>query len=158
MPSTLITTWAEYDGAVQDILALATHRVCVFDKDLAALKLERPERLALLRQFLGAGPERTVQIAVQDAEHLRRNCPRLMELLAVHAHNLTIIECPTHLAGLSDSLLIADAQHAVVRFHRDQARAKKMINAVEECAPYQQRHDQILGEGGAPVTASTLGL
>lgn len=158
MPTTLITTWAEYDSAVQEILALATHRLCIFDKDLALLKLERPERLSLLRRFLGAGPERTVHIALQDAGPLLRNCPRLMELLAIHAHNLKIIECPTHLAELSDALLIADAQHAVVRFHKDHARAKTIINAIEECAPYQQRHDQILAEGGTPVTATTLGL
>lgn len=158
MPTKLITTWAEYESAVQDILTLATHKLRIFDENLSALKLERPDRLALLRQFLSAGPERSMQIAVLDAEHLRNNCPRLMQLLAAHAHNLKIVECPPHLSTLSDSLIIADGQHGVVRFHKDHARAKAIVSDAEACAPYQQRYDQILEEGGTPITATTLGL
>lgn len=158
MPSKLITTWGEYDAAVQTILALAAKELHIFDKDLSPLKLERPERLALLSEFLAASPQRTLQITVQDAEHLRRNCPRLMELLARHAHNLKIIECPPHLASVSDSLIIADGRHGLIRFHRDHARAKVISDDAEACAPYQQRYDQILEEGGTPVSATTLGL
>ena len=158
MTTKLITTWADYDNAVQDTLALATQRLRIFDENLVSLKLEQTERLALLRQFLSAGPERSIEIAVLDAEHLRRDCPRLMQLLAAHAHNLKIIECPPHLATLSDSLVIADSRHGVVRFHKDHARAKAIINDAEACAPYLQRYDQILEEGGTPVTPTTLGL
>ena len=158
MPTKLITTWTDYDSAVQDVLALATHTLLIFDADLSTLKLERPERLALLRQFLSAAPGHTVQIALLDAEPLRRNCPRLMALLAAHAHNFTIIECPPHLATVSDSLIIADNRHGTVRFHKDHARAKIIINDVEACTPYKHRYDQILEEGGTPVTPTTLGL
>lgn len=158
MSSQLTTTWAEYDNAVQETLNLATHKLCIFDENLSALKLEQPGRLLLLRQFLGADPRHTVQIALLDAEYLRCNCPRLMELLAAHAHNLKILECPPHLASLNDSLIIADGQHGVVRFHKDHARAKTVTGDAEACAPYQQRYEQILGEGGALVTATTLGL
>lgn len=158
MPTTLITTWSEYDSAVQDILTLAMRRLRIFDADLVALKLERPGRLALLRQFLDAGPEHSVQIAVLDAEHLRHNCPRLMALLATHTHNFTITECPPHLATLSDSMIIADDQYGIIRFHKDHARAKSIMSDSEACAPYQQRYDQITEEGGTLVTVTTLGL
>jgi hypothetical protein len=158
MSNTLTTSWAEYDIAVQDILALAKHRLRIFDENLSTLKLERPDRLSLLSRFLSASPEHTLQITVLDAEHLRRNCPRLMQLIAAYAHNLKIVECPGHLASLNDSLILADNEHGVVRFHKDHARAKTIISDVEACAPYQHRYDQILEEGGTPVTATTLGL
>jgi hypothetical protein len=158
MPANLTTTWAEYDSAVQNILALSSRSLCIFDENLIALKLERADRLALLRQFLSTDPANTVHIALRNAEPLRRHCPRLMQLLAAHAHNLSIIECPPHLATLGDSLIIADQQHAVIRFHNDHARAKAILNDREACAPYLQRYDQILEEGGTPVSATTLGL
>ena len=158
MTNTLITSWADYDSAVQDVLARATHKLTIFDEDLCTLKLERPDRLSLLRHFLSAGPEHTVQIAILDAGHIRRNCPRLMALLTAYAHNLKIIECPPHLASLSDSLIIADDQHGIIRFHKGHARAKIISDEVEACAPYLQRYDQIIAEGGTLVTSTTLGL
>jgi hypothetical protein len=143
---------------VQEILELATHPLRIFDENLSALKLERPERIATLRQFLSASPKHLLQIAVQDAGHIRVNSPRLMELLTAYSHNLQIIECPPHLANLSDSLIFADGKHGVIRFHKEQARAKVILDDIEECTPYLHRHDQILEEGGSPVSGRSLGL
>lgn len=158
MTTKLITTWSEYESAVQEILKLATHTLRIFDENLSPLKLERPEHIATLRQFLSASPKHLLQIAVQNAGHIRVNSPRLMELLDTYSHNLQIIECPPHLAALSDSLIFADGKHGVVRFHKDQARAKLILDDIEECTPYLHRHDQILEEGGSPVTGRSLGL
>lgn len=158
MPSKLITTWSEYESAVQEILALATHTLRIFDEDLSALKLDRPERIATLRDFLSTNPKNSLQITVQDATPLRLHGPRLMTLLVTYSHNLQIIESPPHLAALSDSLIIADGKHGVVRFHKTQARGKVIIDDIEECAPYLLRHEQILAEGGTPVIGRSLGL
>jgi hypothetical protein len=158
MPSKLITTWNEYEGAVKEILERAAHTLRIFDENLSTLKLDRPDRIAALRQFLGASPKNLLQIAVQDADYLRFQSPRLMELLAAYSHNLQILECPPHLATLSDSLILADGQHGLVRFHKTQARAKVIFDDIGECAPYLHRHEQILEEGGTPVSGRALGL
>jgi len=158
MPSKLITTWSEYESATQKILALVTHTLRIFDENLSTLKLDRPERTAALREFLNANPKHSLQIAVQDATPLRLHSPRLMALLVTYSHNLQIIECPPHLAVLSDSLILADGKHGVVRFHKTQARGKAIIDDIEECAPYLLRHEQILAEGGTPVIGRSLGL
>jgi hypothetical protein len=158
MPTQLITTWSEYENAVQKILERATHTLRIFDENLSTLKLERPGQITTLRQFLSASPKHLLQIAVQDAGHIRAHCPRLMELLTAYSHNLQIIECPPHLANLSDSLIFADERHGVVRFHKDQARAKVILDDIEECMPYLHRQDQILEEGGSPVSGRSLGL
>lgn len=158
MPSKLITSWSEYESAVGEVLELATQTLRIFDENLSALKLERPDRIAALRNFLNASPKHLLQIAVQDAEHLRLHSPRLMDLLVTHSHNLQITECPPHLATLSDSLVLADDKHGVVRFHKAQARAKTILDDTEECAPYLHRYDQIIKEGGSPVSGRSLGL
>jgi hypothetical protein len=158
MPTKLITTWSEYESAVQEILELATHTLCIFDENLSALKIDRPRQIETLRQFLSASPKHLLQIAVQDAGHIRVHCPRLMELLTAYSHNLQIIECPPHLASLSDSLIFADGKHGVVRFHNAQARAKVIFDDIEECAPYLHRHEQIIEEGGLTVSGKSLGL
>ena len=158
MPTKLITTWNDYESAVGEMLKLATQTLRIFDQDLSSLKLERPEHIEVLRSLLNASPKNMLQIAVQDAEHLRLHSPRLMELLVTYSHKLQVIECPPHLAALSDSLILADDKHGLVRFHQTQARAKAILEDLEECAPYLHRYDQIIGEGGTPVTGRSLGL
>ena len=158
MSAELITTWTEHDSSLQRILCLASHTLCVFDEDLAQLKLERSDNAELLRGFLAAGGQRSVQIALRNAEPLRRVCPRLMKLLATFPQCLTIVECPPHLAALADSLFIVDDRHALVRFSKDYPRAKAIIDDAAECAPYVHRFAEIINEGGEQVCATILGL
>ena len=159
MTSRLITTWSEYDSAVREILGLAQTTLLVFDETLSSLQLERPERIAALRRLLSARkPATRLTIIVQKADFVRQYSPQLMDLLTVHSPALTIIQSPPHLARLKDSLLIADGRHALIRFHQEQPRSRLIIDDSEECAPYQQRFDEILGEGGDPLSPMTLGL
>ena len=159
MTSKLITTWSEHDSAVQEILDLSPTTLLVFDENLSPLKLERPARIAALRRLLSARqPTTRLTIVVQKADFVRQYSPQLMDLLALYSPALTIIQSPPHLARLKDSLLIADGRHALVRFHQDQPRSRLIIDDSEECAPYQQRFDEILGEGGDQLSPMTLGL
>jgi hypothetical protein len=158
MASKLLTTWAEHEIAVQEILLLASHTLRIFDENLSTLALERPDRLAALRRLLASSPQHTLQIVVRDATLLQRNYPQLIKLLGTHSHNLKISESPSHLAALNDSLFLADGRHALVRFHKDHARAKVIINDTGECVPYENRFAEILEEGGTPQYSTTLGL
>jgi hypothetical protein len=54
MTSRLITTWTDYDNAVQEVLELSASTLQIFDEDLSPLKLERPQRIAALRALLAA--------------------------------------------------------------------------------------------------------
>lgn len=162
MSSRLITNWSDYDDAVQEILDLSTATLGIFDEDLAPLKLERPERVAVLRGLLAAREDyqshQRLTIVVQKPEFVRQYSPQLMNLLTVYAPALTITQSPPHLDPLKDSLLIADGRHTLIRFHRDQARARLIIDDVHECAPHIQRFAEIVAAGGEPLSSSTLGL
>ncbi len=159
MTSKLITTWSAYDNAVQELLDLSPGRLSIFDQDLSPLRLEVAGRLVALRTLLSAADYRKqLTIVVQQADFVRRYSPQLMNLLAIHSPTLKIIHSPPHLLNLQDSLLIADDRHALIRFQQDQARARLIIDDPLECAPHMQRFAEILGEGGDPLSPTTLGL
>ena len=92
------------------------------------------------------------------ASPLRDRHPRLMELLRVFAHKLHIVETPSHLANLSDSMLLVDDGSAVIRFHHDHARSKEILLDPEACKPYCRRFEDIWTEGGTPISATVAGL
>lgn len=158
MNSELIMNWGEHEQSLRKILELATRSLRIFDEDLSKLKLEHPENAELLRGFLGTDRRHILHIVVRNAEPLRRGSPRLMSLLALFPQNMIVHACPPHLASLSDSLVIADDRHALIRFHKDSARSRAIIDDAEQCTPYVHRFEDILNEGGEQVCATTLGL
>ena len=158
MNAELITNWAEHDLALQKILALATKSLRIFDEDLSKLKLERPENAEILQRFLSADRQHTLQIVLKNTDPFRRNSPRLMKLLASYPQSMTLFECPAQLASLNDALLLADQDHALIRFHKDNVRSKAIIDNTDECRPYLKRFEEILNEGGEQICATPLGL
>jgi len=158
MNTELITYWAEHDSSLQKLLALASHTLRIFDEDLSKLKLENADNAETLHRFLAASDGNNLYIVLKNAEPVRRNCPRLMKLLAAYPQRMTIVECPEHLASLGDSLFIVDDCHALIRFSKDFARAKAIIDNTDECSPYLHRFEEIVKEGGEQVCATTLGL
>lgn len=159
MTSKLLTTWSEYDGATQEILDRSTATLEIFDEDLSSLKLERALRIAALCALLDSHRyPRRVTIVVRKADFVRQSCPQLMKLLRVHAPALTITESPPHLGTPEASLLIADGRHALVRFHRDLARARLIVEDTGESAPFLQRFNEIVAAGSEPLSPTTLGL
>lgn len=158
MTRELITSWSDYQTAIDRLLALAVHRLRIYDEDLATLGLERPERHAQLARVLHQNQADALQIAVRNAGPLRQNHPRLLSLTTTYGHLIALQETPASIAHLRDSILLVDERNALVRFERDLPRAKLLIDEPEEVRQYIHRFQDIWAEGGEPVGASTLGL
>jgi uncharacterized protein YecE (DUF72 family) len=154
----LITHWSEYRDAAQKILLAATRNIRIFDPDLTQLGLESRENAFSLRSFLTAAPYNTLQIVLRNAEPFRNGSPRLFQLLADFPHAVEVWECAPQLLRLTDAMFLADDCHALVRIHEDHARSRVVIDDVAACRPYLTRFDEILKEGGTPISATTLGL
>ena len=154
----LLTNWSEHDDSLPKVLLLATRTLRVFDEDLTRLGLEKPENAFFLRRFLALNRQNTLVIVVRNPDPLRRNSPRLMKLLSDFPGVMTIHECAPHLVSLSDTMVLADHAHALIRFHKDHARSKVVIDNADECRPYILRFEEILKEGGTPISATPLGL
>lgn len=158
MSSELTTHWSEHDASLQAMFRLLSVSLSIFDEDLAKLGLERPENVEALRRFLSGGKRHLVRIVLKNAEPLRRSNPRLFKLLATYPDQMSVVQCPEQLCSLNDSLFIVDDRHALVRFHKDNARSRVIIDDSEACAPYAERFAEIAREGGESISATTLGL
>lgn len=157
MSSTLLTTYGEYDAAIDLILSLAERRLDIFDHDLALLKLDQPTRHAALQRLL-AYPHHQLRIVVQDSQNVRSRLPLLMRLLDTHGHHFSLIEADEKLQHLSDSIIVADNAHALLRFHREQPRGKILEDEEEEVKPYERKFQSILDEGGTALSPRVAGL
>lgn len=100
---TLLTGEGEYRGAIDTVLERAAHEIVVFDRDLAALRLEDKSRAARLAGFLQAGYGRRMRIVVHDTCLLDSRMPRFMQLAQRHAHAVQVRQSPDNLRQLADT-------------------------------------------------------
>lgn len=158
MARELITSWTDYQMALDRLLAIACHKISIYDEDLTTLKLDSAPRLLHLKRLLSAGQEDALQIAVRDAGPLRQKHPLLLNQLSTYGHCAAARETPSQLAHLRDSMIIADDKHALIRFDRDMPRSKLLIDEIDELRPYLSRFKEIWSEGGESVGSTALGL
>jgi hypothetical protein len=158
MTTELINSWTEHDEALRRLLPQLSRALRIFDEDLSRLNLERREIAESLRAFLLRSPRNTLKIILKDPDPFLRRSPRLVQLLRDYPERMTVSVCPQHLSSLSDSLLLIDDEHALVRFHQDNVRAKAIFADRDECIPYTLRFEEIAREGGEPLATTPLGL
>ena len=159
MARELITSWNDYQAAIDRLLAMACHKICIYDEDLSQLQLDAATRLPHLQRTLKtttSGP--CLMIAVRNAEPLRRKNPLLMALLGSHNHLFAMQQTPPQFAHMRDAMILVDDQHALIRFERDQPRSKLLIDESTELKPYRSRFLEIWDEGGEAISNTVLGL
>ena len=154
----LITSWTDYDQAIDQILETAQTDLAVFDPDLTRLRLESPSRNAQLLRLLSGKPAGRVTLVIQRAEPFLQEMPRLQRLLRDYSHCLEIRQGEGEVVKLTDTLVLADQHSALVRFHRDQPRSRLILADPGACAPYRKRFEAILAEGGQALSTYSLGL
>lgn len=157
MPERLLTSRAELDAALLQLLPLARQSIRIFDGDLSSFPLENPERIALLQEFL-LRPNARLTLVLQHPAPSQAGSPRLVQLARQYSHAFTWLQAPESLSNLQDAMLLADAEHALVRFHREQPRGKCIEADARACHPYGKRFEAILAEGCSAVTHTPLGL
>lgn len=158
MARELITSWADYLTALDRLLAIATRKICVYDEDLMALKLESPTRLSALTRLLRSAQEDTLQIALRNAQPVIIKCPQVLRLIGSYSHLAHIQETPSQLSHLRDSMVLVDNKHALIRFEKDLPRSKLLIDEADELRAYLTRFNEIWREGGETVSGNSLGL
>ena len=158
MARELITSWADYQTAIDRLLAIATHHICVYDEDLATLKLDSRPRLEHIKRLLDAKHGDILRMAVRNASPLRHQHPLLQQLLTTYGHLTAAQETPSQIAHLRDSMIIVDGKHGLIRFERDMPRSKLLIDEADELRPYLARFEEIWTEGGVRITNSVTGI
>lgn len=158
MARELITSWIDFQAAIDRILSIACHKIRIYDEDLGTLKLESLPRREQIKRILLTGHGDALQIAVRNAAPIRQQHPQFQNLLSTYAHLAKAQETPPQLAHLRDSMILVDDKHALIRFERDLPRGKLLIDETDELRPYLARFKEIWSEGGESVSSTHLGL
>lgn len=154
----LLTSEAEYRQACDTVLGRARHEILIFDRDLAALRLDEKARLDLLAGFLQGQVPRHLRMVLHKPETPMRNSPRLMQLIQRFSHAIEVRQSPDNLHYVADTHILADEEHGVRRFHVDQPRSALVLDDPAYLSPWRQRFEELWALSQPCLTLNTTGL
>ena len=157
-PNTVIIGERNYDAALDLVIAHAQQELLIFDADLQRDAFNSLPRYQLLHDFLSNSSTSQLTIILHHAPFFNTQCPRLLSLLQIYSHKMTVYETNDHAKIAKDCFVIADKTHYVRRFHIDQARFKFALNDVPECANLSMRFDELMDETTDAIAVTQLGL
>ena len=151
-------TNAGFQAALERLLEQPGRELRIFDPDGAALRFNDSARVARLEDFLQVSRTRRVYMVVHSSEHLTRQCPRLMSLLARYAHAIQIYRTGEEIRELQDAFLVLDALHYVRRPVATFFRGAIGLGDENEALAMRGRFMEIWGASYPAVSSTTVGL
>lgn len=155
---TLLDSEAKYREAADMVLARAERQILIFDRDLAALRLDEKARLEVLTGFLQINPVRRIRIVLHNPEPIERNSPRLHQFIGRFSHAVDVRQTPENLRHLADTHLFADENSGVRRFHVDQPRSALIIEDPAYLHPWHKRFEELWALSHLCLRIATTGL
>jgi len=149
---------ADFQRAVDRLLEAPGRELRVFDPDLSALKLNDVARIDRLKAFLAASRTRRLYVAVHDTDHVTRQCPRMMSLLARYAHAIQIHRTHEEIRNIQDGFLVLDQSHYVRRPVAQFFRGALGLHDETEALAMRGRFQEIWAASFPAVSSTTLGL
>ncbi len=149
---------ADFQKSLDRLLCAPGRELRIFDPDLTALRLNTPQRVEQLGQFLAASRTRRVYFALHDPEPLTRHCPRMMSLLSRYAHAIQINCTHEEIRNLQDSFLVLDQNHYLRRPVAQLFRGALGLNDETEALAMRTRFMEIWSASFPGVASTTLGL
>lgn len=153
-----LDTVAAQSAAIDELIDLARHRLQVFDIDLSEGGWQSEQRASSLSAFLRRDRKARLEMIVHDTRWLEMSCTRLLALLRLHSHAVTVYRTGSEARNAMDPLLIADGRHFLHRFHIDQPRAAFAVEQPQLARPLVMRFEQIWATGEPGLSATVLGL
>ena len=155
---TLLTSETDYRHACDTVLGQSGREILIFDRDLAALRLEETARLEALVRFLQSGSGCRLRVVLHAPEHIERKSPRLMQVIARFSHAIEVRQSPDNLRHLADTHLLIDDVHGVRRFHVDQPRSALILDDPAYLHPWRQRFEELWELSRPCLMINTTGL
>jgi hypothetical protein len=149
---------AGFQAAVDQILEQPGRELRVFDPDLAALRLNDPQRIERLERFLQASRTRRIYIVVHNTDHVTRRCPRMMSLIARFSHAIQVHRTHDEIRELQDSFMVLDSMHYVRRPVAQFFRGAIGLGDEPEGLAMRGRFMEIWAASYPAVSGTTVGL
>lgn len=152
-------TFALYRDAVLELLESACHAIVLFDPDLAETGIESARGIELLSGFCDRALRTdALRIAVHDAGYIKRDCPRLLNVVARYGHRMSVRVTTRQYHDWLQPYMIVDNKHVVTRFHHDRPRGKISQDAPDVAAPLLTRFEAMWEQAQPGPTGIPLGL
>ena len=147
-----------FQAAVERLLAQPGRELRIFDPDGTALRLNDPARVERIGRFLQASRTRRLYIVLHDPNHVQRQCPRMMGLLARYAHAIQINRTHEEIGELQDAFLVLDSMHYVRRPVAAFFRGAIGLADENEALAMRGRFSEIWSASYPAVSSTTIGL
>jgi hypothetical protein len=148
----------EYEAAIDRVVEAAQNRLHIFDVDFTRGGYNSVGRYELLQDFLRRGRGNALVVVLHDTTYFTAYCPRLMNLLRLHSHAVSVYQTTDKARVANDPFVIADEVHYVHRLHRDHPRSILALNDPNEARAIEGRFQEILEASYPAIFATTLGL
>lgn len=147
----------EFETLLDEMIAQTQSAIRVFDKSLSR-EYNAPQRYEALRQFLLASRSNRLMIVLHEADHIERQCPRMIELARQFSSAVKIHQTLRPARHVYDPFVIFDATHYLHRFHVDHLRAALGTNDVIGAQQLLDRFAEIWEASAPAVSADKTGL
>jgi hypothetical protein len=147
----------EYDAALDKVMARAQRSIRIFEQTLGR-GYNSPQRFEMLRRFLLVNSRSRLQIVVHEPRTIDRNCPRMLNLLRLHSHAISIHETHSNAKAVYDPFAVVDDHSFVHRFHFDEMRGLLALDDPIGTHVLAERFDEIWEASSPTVSATTIGL
>ena len=149
---------ASFQAAVDRLLEQPGRELRVFDRDLAALRVNDPGRIERLERFLLASRTRRIYFVVHNTDHVTRQCPRMMNLIARFSHAIQVNRTHEEIRELQDSFMVLDSMHYVRRPVAQFFRGAIGLGDETEGQAMRGRFMEIWAASYPAVSGTTVGL
>jgi hypothetical protein len=149
---------AGFQAAVDRLLAQAGRELRIFDPDGMALRLNDPPRIERLTSFLLTSRTRRIYMVLHDTDHVTRQCPRMLALLARFSHAIQINRTHQEIREVQDAFLVLDQVHYVRRPVAQFFRGALGLGDENEGLAMRGRFMEIWTASFPAVSGTTVGL
>jgi hypothetical protein len=149
---------AESQAAIDEVIAAAQLTLRIFDFTLGPRGFNGLQRIEALKNFVVAGRNHRILIALHDPDTLPRECPRLLNLLRMFPMSIEIHRTVGQARQALDPFIVADDHSVWHQLHHEQTRAVSALHSPADASPIAQRFDEIWEQSEPAVSATTLGL
>jgi hypothetical protein len=147
-----------FQAALERLLEQPGRELRVFDSDGAALRLNDPQRIERLDNFLLSSRTRRIYLVVHNTDHITRQCPRLLTLLRRFSHAMQINRTHEEIREVQDAFLLLDSVHYVRRPMASLFRGSMGLGDETESQALRGRFGEIWAASYPAVSSTTIGL
>jgi hypothetical protein len=147
-----------FQAAVERMLEQPGRELRIFDPDGAALRLNDPGRIGRLEGFLRASRTRRLYMVLHNTDHVQRQCPRMLSLLARYSHAIQINRTHEEIRELQDAFMVLDSVHYLRRPVAAFFRGALGLADENEALAMRGRFNEIWSASYPAVSGTTVGL